>query len=166
MGKDKQLEAALTISFLFVVITSIFSLSTRIISCIVIRTSLAKKIELFLFQNVLWILVVTGVIVVLRLFLIRTNHQNIGDILKDPVISLTTGLLVALDGLINLSRVLPEYVTSIMSSTQSARQMGNLAGSIIRRIVIGDAAAVFIILGQVIFGVYFMREYQKNGDYK
>lgn len=159
MEKRKELETAIEISIAFVAITSIFSLLIRIITCAVTGASLGKKIELFVFRNTLWILVVIVVIVSLRLFLSRSNQQNISDILKNPTIRLATGILLALDGLINLSSSLPIYMNSIMSSTQSARQMGNLAESIIRRIVIGDVASILIILCQIIFGFYFMRPY-------
>lgn len=159
MEKHKEFETALAISILYVAITSIFSLLTKVITVFVTGASLGKRIELFLFQNILWIIAVIVVIVTLRLYLRRNHQKNISDILKNPTTRLATGMLVALDGLINLSGLLPVYINSIMSSTQSSRQMGKIAESIIKRIVIGDVASILIILCQVIFGFCLVRPY-------
>lgn len=162
MKKNSNVENILYISILFIIITSIFSLLRKFVLCVVIKGNLIQKISYFLIQNALWLIVTIVIITVLNKSIRKYNKDNLFNMLEDPSISLTTGILITLDGIINLADLLPQYIVSIISSIKSSYGITKIAGDITKRVIIVDIISIFIILCQVLIGVYYIKLYRKK----
>lgn len=162
MEKHVQVNTILWIALLFTIITSIFSLPNRL--SVLIVTNVGNGLSKFITTNVLWIIVVMAIIVVLIVNIKKSEQTSFVTILQNENIRIGTGILVALQGLINLSSTLPTYIISIQSLYKIPQSVGANMEKIIMRTLIVDIISVAIILCQIFFGVYLAKCYKKKID--
>lgn len=159
MEKHGQVNAILWIALLFTVITSVFSLPNRL-SILLIKTNGESGLSNFIYNNILWIIIVVAIIITLVLKIKKTEEPVLLDILKNENIRITTGLLVALHGLIGLSSVLPNYILSFRTIYNLPQSVG--LEILIRRALIVDVILIVMFLCQISFGVYLAKYYKKR----
>jgi hypothetical protein len=153
--KKKAANTTLWIALLFTVITSIFSLLTRIST--IILNSLGVKGQIPLANNTLWIIVVAMIIALLTLKVKKSNQTGHLDMLEKENICLATGILVAVQGLIGLLSSLPGYVLLLLTFSKTPGM-----GELIRMTTIRASISVVIILFQIFLGVYLAKYYKKS----
>ncbi|GEM_PF-5320844 len=162
MEKHEEIKIIVGISLLYTIITSIFSLLSRFITVFLIQDGFKNAIVLFLKRNILWLIVVTGILVVLIVYTKKLNIKYNFDVFKNRIIRSIVGVLIALEGLINLSSSLPICIASVKSSIQVSQQVGKIMEGIITKSIISNVIILAIILCQVFIGVYLAKPYWKK----
>lgn len=160
MEKHGQVNTILWIALLFTIITSIFSLPNRL--SVLIVTNAGNGLSKFITTNILWIIVVVAIIVVLIVNIKKSEQTSFLMILQNGSIRVGTGILVALQGLINLSSTLPTYIMSIQQLYKIPQSVDANMKKVIMITVIIDVISVVMILCQTFLGFYLANCYKKK----
>ena len=156
MEKQGRLKTVLGIGLLYVMVTSIFSLINKLCSFVLSQNAAGVKIRYFLQDSFLWAAVVAAILVVLILSLKRLDPGAFHPF-RDPLIRVTAGTLILLDGIIDLAGTVPVYVTSIRSAIQSSQMIQQNVQGMLHEMIVSDAAAVLLILCQIVAGICLIR---------
>lgn len=162
MNEHKEIKTSLEIALLFIIITSIFSLPSKLSTLILNNGGFKNGIHIFIRHNILWIIVVSITIILLKTYIKKSNKTGYLNLLQNKNVSLTTGILVALQGLINLSNLLPTYIMSIQSSFQLPNSFQSNIKLIREKIIIIDVISIAMILCQIFFGVYLAKYHKRK----
>ncbi|MFL0245551.1 hypothetical protein [Candidatus Clostridium stratigraminis] len=157
MDRHEQMNTVLGSALLFTVITSICSLPSRLSTLILTNGRLIGGPNSFVENNILWIVVVAIIIFLLIVYIKRSNETRCLRLLQNENIRLTTGILVAIDGLINLSSLLPTYIMIIQSLLKIPHYAGGGMEALSSKIITVDIITVAIILLQIFFGIYLVK---------
>jgi hypothetical protein len=160
MEKHGHVNAILWIALLFTVITSVVSLINRLSVLILSHGEIV--LSNFIKMNILWIIVVVAIIITLVLNIKNSEQPGFLDILQNENIRITTGILVALQGLISLSNALPNYIMSIQTLYRYKLPPSVDLEILIRKPIIIDVISLVIILCQISLGVYLAKCYKKR----
>jgi hypothetical protein len=161
MEKHEEVKTILGIALLYTIVTSILSFLSRL-NAFLMQDGFEKATNLFLQRNALWIIVVTGVIIILSVYTKKLKQKFYSDVLQNRIIRLTTGVLIALEGLINLSSILPICIMSVNLSIQVSQQAGESMEGIITKSIMSNAISVIIIIFQILIGIYLVKFYEKK----
>lgn len=164
MERHEQINTVLGSALLFTVITSIGSLPSRLSTLILTNGRLIGGPNSFVKSNILWIIVVAIIIILLIAYIKKSNETNCLHVLQNENILLTTGVLVAIDGLINLSSLLPTYITIIQSLLKIPHYVGSGMETLSSKIIMVDIITVAIILLQIFLGIYLVKCNRKKID--
>lgn len=162
MEKHDKINYSLGTALLLTIITSIFSLPSRLSTLIVRNDGFINRINIFIKYNILWIIVVSVIIVSLSIYIKKSNERGYLDIFQNENIRLITGILVSLDGLINLSKLLPSYIMSIQASLKIPSFAEANIELVSTKIIISDIISVTAFLCEIFFGVYLAKYYKKK----
>lgn len=166
MERQKKITTVLAMTLLYTAIISIFTLLQNIKTTFFFQGIINNKVFWFFQQNTLWIVVIAAIIFGLNLC-IRKSNQKMGTIMaNNPIVYLTTGLLVVLDGISSLASSLPHNILSVMSVMKTTQDIdvslnGN-AERMILQTVITNALSIVIILCQIILGLCLIKTYKKR----
>jgi hypothetical protein len=150
------------VSLLFVIITSALSLVDLLLAPIIFKGVMTYNFQSFLLKNILWIITAGAIIIVLTSYAKKLGIQYYSDLIKDTVIRKTTGLLIMLEGLIDLSNTIPASISSITSSTRSAQLIGRKGGEMAARVVTSNILYIAIILLQIFLGIWLIKLYKEK----
>lgn len=163
MEKHEQINTVLGIALLFTIITSIFSLPKSFITLILLTNGgLKNAINIFIQNNILFIIVMVLIIISLIVYIKKSNEIGYLVILRNENVRLITGVLVALQGVMELSSLLPTYIMTIQPLLKMPHSPGDNIEVLSRRIITVDVVSVAIILCQVFVGVYLAKYYKKK----
>lgn len=157
MEKHGEFKTILGIALLYTIITSILSFISRL-SAIIID----KRFNLFLQENALFIVVTAVIIIILFTYLKKLNQGTPFNIMNDSTVRVTAGMLVAIDGIITLSRALPNIIMSIKSNIQVSQTSGEYGQMILTKASIVTVISIVIILFQILFGIYLAKFYKSK----
>ncbi len=161
METHESYATAIGIALLYTIFTSLFSLLNRLTLFMVPQSGFISTLNLFFLKNALWIIVVAAIIILLSSYLKKMNLNFNDHIIKNNKICLISGTLIAIEGLINLSSLLPAYISSSKLSIQTSQLVtGAMTNSPAKYIVISNIISIFIILLQIITGIYLARFYK------
>lgn len=163
MEKHEEVKNILGITLLYTIVTGILSFLSRL-NVFLTRDNFGKVANLFLRRNGLWIIVVAGIIIILSVYTKKLNQKFFSDILQNRSIRLIAGVLIALEGLINLSSLLPICIMSVRSSIQVSQQLGESMEGIITKTILSNVISVVVILFQILVGIYLVKFYKKKTD--
>lgn len=161
MEKHEEVKTILGIALLYTIITSMLSLLSRL-TIFITQDGFKNATNLFLQRNALWIIVVAGIIIILRMYTKKLNQKFYSDILQNRIIRLITGALIIFEGLINLSSLLPICIMSVKLSIQVSQQVGTSMEEIITKSITSNIISVVIILAQILVGIYLIKFYEKK----
>lgn len=163
MERHENPATVMGIALLYTIVTSLFSFLNRLTLFIVPQSGFTSTLNLFFQKNTLWIIVAAAIIIALSVYLKKMNLNFNDDIIKNNRICLISGILIAIEGLINLSSLLPDYISSSRLSIQASQLVtGNMANSPAKYIVISNIISIFIILLQIITGIYLAKFYKES----
>lgn len=162
MEHNEKLKITVSVSILFIVFTSAFSLASRLVAPIVMKGMMAYNLQSFLFKNIIWIIIAAAIIIILTSYAKKLGIQSYSDLIKDTLIRKTAGLLIIIEGLIDLSNLIPTCISSIISSTQASHLMRGNANGITARIITSDIISIIIILCQVFLGIWLIKLYKEK----
>lgn len=161
MERNEEIKTIMGIALLYTMITSISLLLSRL-TIFISQDHLEKTIDLFLQRYALWIIVVIGTIVILNVYSKKLNQKSYSNILENRVVRLTTGVLVSLDGLINLSSLLPLYTMNVKSSIQLSNETRVTIEAMVTKLLMSNLLSLVIILCQIFVGIYLVKYYKKK----
>lgn len=165
MDQYENTATAIGIALLYIIITSSFSFINKLTLFIVNLGAFKRAFSVFWQINALWILVVLAIIIILSAYSKKINLNFYTDVMGNKKICFISGVLVALEGLVNLSSLLPAYISSSRLSIQTSQLVtGSMANAPAKSIIISNVVSVVIILCQIILGIYlakFNKERQK-----
>ncbi|ERI93406.1 hypothetical protein HMPREF1982_01830 [Clostridiales bacterium oral taxon 876 str. F0540] len=162
MEKHEQINIVLGSALLFTIITSICSLPSRLSTVILTSGGLIGGINSFIKNNILWLIVVVIIILLLIVYIKKSNDTSYLHLLQNENIRLTTGVLVIIDGLVNLSSILPIYFTTIQSSYKVSHYVSDGMQALTTKILTIDIITVVIILFQICLGISLVKSYKKR----
>ncbi|KPU45933.1 hypothetical protein OXPF_04010 [Oxobacter pfennigii] len=166
MENRKQVNIILSIAYLFTVITCIFLFISRSMENIYYSVYLGQDrignaIKAFLFSNIIMIIAASIITIILRVKIKKSNQIDYFDIKEKEQIHLITGILVVIQGLTNLSYLLPSFITRALGLIKSQPQdVRNIL--MLRNAIIGDSISVIIILCQLFLGIYLVKYIKKK----
>lgn len=166
MEKNGDVKTVLSVALLYTIITSIFSFINRIATAILLQRNFDKRNDSFFQRNTLWIIVTAGIIIILTIYIKKSNQEAHYSMISNPIIRITAGTLAALEGILSLSSSLPINIMSIRSDIQASKlleQNGQIAlTKVIMLNVISNVISVVIILCQIFTGVYLAKFYKNK----
>lgn len=159
MEKHEEVRILLGVTLLYTIITGLFSLLSRITEFITeIRVDLKTAVSLYIEKNSLWVIVIAAIIVILIMCGKKADQNFYYDILHDTFIRLMAGVLVTLNGIIDLSSSLLSNIVNIQASLKILQQFES---GMEKRILISnitvDIIYILIILCQILFGAYLIK---------
>ena len=157
MVKDDQMKIILGVSILFFSITNVFSLFNRIVQYFFTVNNLNNNLILFFESNLLWIIFFVLIVTMLIVFYNKKIKTKIyPEIFKNPVITSTTGLLLSLDGLFNISYTLPKIIINIRSVFKPSSMLVDNYSNVVHKILVLDVFDLLMILCQIFIGIYLI----------
>ena len=155
MKYGKEINQACKTAFLFLSVTSIFALLGKLSILLPLDDS---KVNLgyFLKVNLLWLITVIVILLSLALYIKKTDGQFDPSFLHDPRIQLTSGLLILLEGVINLSNKASVLFVNIQTLLQAADSMGENADQMVSAALASNAIPILAYLLQILLGLYFI----------
>jgi len=163
MEKREQVNIAIGIALLFAIITSIFSIIKSFITWTFLPNGGFKNgVNVFIRYNILYIIVVILIICLLIVYIKKTNQKGNIDVLENENTRLITGILVSLQGIMDLSSVLPIYFKTLPPLLKFPQSAEKSIEVLSRRIIIVDVISVALILCQIFVGVYLAKCYKKK----
>jgi magnesium-transporting ATPase (P-type) len=163
MEKRGEVKTILGIALLYTIITSIFSFINRWLTEIMFsKNSFNIKINLFLQENFLWIIVTAAIIIILNMYIKKLNQGEAFSIIGDSTVRAAAGILVAIDGIITLSNSLPLYIIRIHSAIQSSLFMGRNLQNMLSIAITESVISIVAILLQILTGIYLAKFYKSK----
>ena len=163
MKYGKELNQALKILLVFTVVTSIFSLLQKLIPVIFVRFNSNENKNL-MEVNLIWFIVMLLIIVGLCMYIAKLDGKFNLAFIHDPMIRLTSGLLIMFEGIFNLSTTIPTAFLNIISFHQFTSEIAN-AMSISRKTLLAlYVIPSLIILLQLLLGLYLVLHNKRNSE--
>ena len=163
MEKQEKIKTILGIALLYTIITSIFSFINRWLTEIMLsKNSFNIKINSFLQENFLWIIVTAAIIIILNMYIKKLNQGESFSIIGDSTVRAAAGILVAIDGIITLSSTFPIKIMSIHSAIKSLVFMGQSWQSMFIKYLIEIIISIVLILLQILVGIYLAKFYKRK----
>lgn len=155
---DKGLKTVISVSLLYTFITASLSFIGRLGQLFTSAVSI-KALEFFFSRNLLWIITVTAIIAVLISFSRKLKMDIRIDIFENQIVCLVAGILVTIDGVMNLSSFIPIFILSIQSLMDTTHRVSLQMDFIVKNIAT-NASSLIALLLQIIAGVYFIKRYK------
>ena len=162
MEKHEHLKIASGTALLFVTVISIFSFLTKLITSMIFSEDIYSALSLFLKDIPFWLIVTAITIFLLITYLKKYNLNNVQALITNETIRLTSGLLITLEGIINLSNLIPIYYVNIKSYNQTKQLANSAAIELFRKPLISNGITIFFILCQVLTGIYLLKFYKNK----
>lgn len=163
MRFGKELNQALKIILVFAVITSVFKLIDRLSTFIVAinRNGFKNFIEVYL----IWFIAMILIIVSIFMYLKKTEGDFNLTFIHNPMIRLTSGLLIIFIGIFNLSISVPAALAGIKAIYQFTSG-SEYTGTSRETFLISNAIPSLLNLLQVLLGLYFVLHNKCNKEIK
>lgn len=163
MEKSGSLKTFLGTALLFTIIVSAFLLFERLTRLLIPEYNFNQAVQLFLGENLPWIITAIVIIVILSIYT-KMSNQKFSDILHNRIVCLKTSILIISEGIINLVVVLPGYIYyfSISSKLRNISvPYGENANHTVTNAIYADVISIVIILCQIVLAVYFLKRSKK-----
>jgi hypothetical protein len=157
---NKEFKTIVGVSLIFTFITGTVSFIGRLGQLFISAGSL-KALQIFFSRNLLWIITVAAIIITL-FFISKQLEMNIhADIFQNQIVCLAAGILVTIDGIMNLSSFIPIFIFSIQSLIDTTNRVSLQTDFIVKNIAT-NASSLIALLLQIIVGIYFVNRYKIN----
>jgi hypothetical protein len=163
MRFGKELSQGLKILLIFAVITSIFRLIEKLSPVIFVGINsdgFKKFIEIYL----IWFITIIFIIVGLCMYIRKTDGKLTLAFIHNPMIRLTSGLLIIFEGIFNLSISLPVTFSNIITFHQLTSEFENTFGSSRETLMTLNVIPSLINLLQVLLGLYLALYKKRNKE--
>ncbi|HHV97594.1 MAG TPA: hypothetical protein GXX37_14225 [Clostridiaceae bacterium] len=167
MKEQEEIKTIFGIALIYTVITSIFSLLHKVNTLLIgSHEVLNIRIHLFFKKSTLWIIVVAAIIIILSLYVKKSNQKVSTLIAENPMIGMVVGVLVVLKGVSDLASSLPINIINIESVFEAIRHidvfLDGTKEKMILQAVVTNAFSIVIIISQTILGVFLFKVYKKR----
>ena len=160
MEKHEEIKIIFGVVILYSIVTSTFSMLNRIKEIIFQGISM-ESLKAFLLRNGLWIMAVIVVITIISMINKKYNKEFNSGIMRNHIAILIVGILIVLEGLLNLSSILPLYIVNGIQNIKVSQQIKESIGEILINNIVSHVVSVVIVMCQLLLGVY-MIEYGKK----
>lgn len=163
MRFGKELNQALKILLVFVVITSTFRLMqklSQVISVGTIGDGFMHFIEVYLIWFIAMFFIILGICKYIR----KTDGKIDLAFIHDPMIRLTSGLLILFEGILNLSISVPVAFSNILTFLQFTSEFENTIGTSRKTLITSNVLPSLINLLQVLLGLYLVLHKKHNKE--
>ncbi len=163
MRFGKELNQAAKILLLFAVITSTFRLLQKLTPVIFVGINI-DEIKNFIEVYMIWSIAMLLIIVGLCMYIRRTDGRFNLAFIRDPMIRLTSGLLIIFEGIFNLSISIPVAFSNIITFHRFTSELENTFGTSRETLLISNVIPSFINLIQVLLGLYMVLHRNRNNE--
>lgn len=169
MRIEKDTDKALKITLAFIVIISIFDFFEKL--CTIIpagnyNVSVTDNLEHLFMTNLLWLITVIIIISGLSIYIKRAEGKMHLNILNNPFVRLSSGLLIVAEGILNLSNKVPVFILNLQTFRHVTQLMGEKELSDFRMgIVASSIIPILINFFQLLFGIYLIIKRKKIDSY-
>lgn len=162
MEKREQMNIGLGTAVIFIIITNIVSLVNGFILNSITNDGFKKGISAFFSINVYRVIVIAVIITLILLYMKRINQRLNQDLILNKNTCLFAGILLILQGIIDLSCTVPIYIEAIINLSELPQSTEINISLISRRVIIVDIISVVLILCQISAGIYLAKFYRRN----
>lgn len=164
MRFGKELDQSLRILLVYAIISTVFEIIQKISPVIFFGSNhdVSKNfIEIYL----LWFIVMFFIIVSLCIYIKKTDGKLNLTFLHNPMIRLTSGLLIIFEGIFNLSKSVPVAFSNIITFYPSTTEFEKTFGTSKEAFLVSCIVPSLINLIQLLLGLYFVL-YKKHNTEK
>lgn len=162
MEKQEQINIILGSSLLFIVVKSIASLPGKLSIIFLQNDEIKSAITTFVKVETLWVITVATIIILLYRYIRKSNQITLLDLLANENIRLTTGVLLSIEGVINLAQLLPAHIVNIKTMLKVFGASGDIYSGMITKVIIINIVSVTLVLCQIFLGIYLAKLYKKK----
>jgi hypothetical protein len=162
MEKYEEAKIVSGIAIVYIITTSVFSFLNKLSLLIIKDDSSNIGFKTFFSSSILWIIVVAGIIIALTIYANKYNQKVCLNILDNTIVRSSAGILISIEGLVNLSSSLPIRISGINSAIQVSQQVGQTVQGIIAQSIVSNTVAIAISICQILFGVYLVKFYKEK----
>lgn len=166
MRFGKELNQALKILLVFAVITSIFRLIQKLSPVIFVGIN-SDGLKNFIEVNLIWFIAMFFIIVGLCMYIRKTDGKFNLVFIHNPMIRLTSGLLIIFEGIFNLSFSVPIAFSNIKTFHEFTSEFENTFGASQETLLTSNVIPSLINLLQVLLGLYLvlLKKHNKEIEY-
>jgi hypothetical protein len=163
MEKHEQINIALGVALLYIIITTIISLPNDFVLFSILPNRIhSSTVNLIIRNNILYIITAPTIIISLIIYLKKSNQRGLLEVLRNENVRLITGILLALQGLVDLSKILLTCINIVKVFLNVVTPTGDNAEVFIKQNVVPYAASLVIILLQIFIGIYLAKRYKRK----
>jgi hypothetical protein len=163
MRFGKELNQALKILLVFAVITSIFRILQKL-SPVIFLGNNSDGFKNFIELYLIWFIAMFFIIVGLCMYLRKTDGKFNLAFIHNPLIRLTSGLLIIFEGIFNLSIIVPVAFSNIITFHQFTSDFENTFGTSRETLLTSNVIPSLINLLQVLLGLYLVLYKKRNKE--
>jgi hypothetical protein len=163
MEKHEQINIALGVALLYIIITTIISLPNDFVLFNILPNRIhSSTVNLIIRNNILYIITAPTIIISLIIYLKKSNQRGLLEVLRNENVRLITGILLALHGLVDLSKILLTCINIVKVFLNVVTPTGDNAEVFIKQNVVPYAVSLVIILLQIFIGIYLAKCYKRK----
>ncbi|MDF2485041.1 MAG: hypothetical protein K0R46_1209 [Herbinix sp.] len=163
MKFGKKLNQALKILLVYTVITSIFRLLQKLTPAILVGIN-NDVIKNFIEVYLIWFIPIFLIIVGICLYIRRTDGKFNLAFIHNPMIRITSGLLIMFEGIFNLSISFPVAFSNIIMFQKFTSEFENTFGTSREILIASNVIPSLINLIQVLLGLYLVLHKKRNSE--
>lgn len=150
-----EINQASKIALIFVAITGIFALLGKLISLLPLLDDInsRRNYNNFFKVNSVWLIVLLLIIICLCIYIRVYDGEFKLTFLCNPMIRMTAGLLIIIEGIIGLSMKVPTLIVNIQTFHQAVLMVGDKLDDMISKSLTVDALEILLVLLQTVVGL-------------
>lgn len=169
MRSRKEINIAMKIALVFIIINSLFDLLAKLCAIIPIgnnNISVKEGLENLVKVNILWFVTVILIIIGLCIYIKRADGKIDFNIMHNIIVRVSSGMLIIFEGITTFSFKISILYSNVQTYHQAAQMIGDKELSDIKMgILTTNAIPILMILLKILFGLYLVL-YKKNKDMK
>ena len=163
MRCDKELNLALKILLMFIVITSSVKLMLKLSNFLYTGIK-ADGLKSFIEVYLIWFAVILAIVVSLYLYIKKTEGGFSLTFLKNPMVRLTAGLLILFQGLSDILISIPAAFSNITTFLRASADFENAIGTSRGHLLILNIIPSLVYRVQILLGLYFIFYRKRNKE--
>ncbi len=155
MRLGREIYIALKILLIYAVTTFFFQLSQKL-SPLIFAVNKGDGIKNFIEVHLIWFILILLIIIVLFMYIRKSESKFSLSFIHNPLIRLTSGLLIMFDGLFNLLISIPVAFSNLKAIHQFSAGIENAFGSSRATLFTSNVIPSLLNMLQILLGLYLI----------
>lgn len=162
MENREQIITGLGVTLLFTIVTVLLSILSDFATLLFFSSGSNNINNALIQNNILYIIAAIIVVILIINYINKYSENGYKEVLKREDVRLIAGILVAIVGLFNLTRVLPSYIQAILLQfTVSHSPFGGF-GTFSMYAGIAYITFLLLIIAQIVVGIRLAKHYRRK----
>ncbi|MBP1754929.1 MAG: hypothetical protein H6Q59_1327 [Firmicutes bacterium] len=164
MSIKNEINQASKIALIFTTITGIFTLLGKLITILPLLDDInsRRNYNNFFKVNSVWLIILLLIIICLCLYIRVFDGEFNLTFICNPMIRITAGLLIIIEGIFGLSTKVPTLIVNIQTFHQAVLMVGDKLDDMISKSLTFDALEILLFLLQTVVGLILVLYKKKN----